>query len=369
MQAPVSLHNWSSSTVDPVIQTEYRALASKHLNGPAGKLFAEMTGLHFHITWAPALPHDWTGSTFRAEFPVCRQLAGAGGGAKVYCEACGKRQLARALGAESKGHLFTCRLGVRNHWFPIRLRGLTVGMAYIQAPAGRKEAWRNWKRCRRGPVDNGPHSVWMAKYVGRREFGRAAQLLRFLVQHAQTSSLADLRLTDLTKTSQALSELQAVATRLRGELHGLLPAVHKTAPVLQPRDHAQQIVQSALDYLLQHYGRPLTLQQFAAGVQLSPAYFSSLFTQTVGMPFKRYLTELRVEKARELLSNPTPSVSEIAYAVGYGSENRFRAVFKKVTGLSPKLWRQTLRLPLLTLLTWLLDEGEILENLATTLGL
>lgn len=87
------------------------------------------------------------------------------------------------------------------------------------------------------------------------------------------------------------------------------------------------------------------------------------------MPFKTYLTEVRVEKARELLRDPTRNVSEVAYAVGYASENRFRIAFKRVTGLSPTSWRDTLRMPLPTLLMWLLGETELIESLKLFFGL
>ena len=76
---------------------------------------------------------------------------------------------------------------------------------------------------------------------------------------------------------------------------------------------------------------------------MNAAYLSALFSHAVGMPFKTYLTEVRLEKARELLGDPAKSISEVAAAVGYASENRFRSVFKKLTGLSPRMWRETFR--------------------------
>ena len=272
--------------------------------------------------------------------------------------------------SDGKGHFFTCRLGVRNHWFPIRLRGVTVGIAYVQAPADAKAMSPRW-RCRRRKLPGGadPRISSGAKSLSRAEFGRAARLLRFIVQHVQTSSLADLRQTDLTKARLALLELQTVATRLRGELNGLLPAFSKMAPGLEPESHTGRIVHAALEYICGNYGSPLTLQRCAEAVQLNPAYFSSLFAHAVGLPFKTYLTEVRVEKARELLRDPTRNVSEVAYAVGYASENRFRIAFKRVTGLSPTSWRDTLRMPLPTLLMWLLGETELIESLKLFFGL
>ena len=51
-----------------------------------------------------------------------------------------------------------------------------------------------------------------------------------------------------------------------------------------------------------------------------------------------------MEKARELLGDPAKTISQIASAVGYASANRFRLAFKSVTGISPRLWRETLQM-------------------------
>ena len=76
---------------------------------------------------------------------------------------------------------------------------------------------------------------------------------------------------------------------------------------------------------------------------MNAAYLSSLFSRKVGIAFKSYLTELRLEKARALLLRPGQTVTAVAEAVGYSSENRFRLTFKKRTGLSPRVWRETLQ--------------------------
>jgi two-component system, response regulator YesN len=91
------------------------------------------------------------------------------------------------------------------------------------------------------------------------------------------------------------------------------------------------------------YRRPITLQQYARELGMNAAYVSSLFSRAVGVPFKQHLTELRLEKAKALLGDPVQSVSAVAYGVGYASENRFRIAFKRATGLSPKLWRETMQ--------------------------
>lgn len=178
----------------------------------------------------------------------------------------------------------------------------------------------------------------------RSDFRESAQLLHLVLEHVETSALAELRESDLTQAQQALFELQTVATRLRRELNGLVPAFNKTAPLFERETHADQVVRAMLKYIHQHYCHPFTLLQCARELRLNAAYLSAQFSRAIGLPFKTYLTEIRVEKARELLSDPTAPIADIARAVGYASENRFRLAFRQVTGLPPRQWRETLRM-------------------------
>jgi two-component system response regulator YesN len=104
------------------------------------------------------------------------------------------------------------------------------------------------------------------------------------------------------------------------------------------------LVHAVLDRIQRGYAEPLTLQKCAGELRVNAAYLSHLFSRTVGLSFKTCLTGVRAEKAGELLSDPVNNISEVAKAVGYASANRFRLAFKSVTGLSPRMWRETLRM-------------------------
>ncbi len=176
------------------------------------------------------------------------------------------------------------------------------------------------------------------------EFHRTARLIQLIFEHAETLTLSELRQADLVKTQQALRELQTVATHLREDLNGRMPAVNKISPELEPLSHSERIAQDMLRYIRERYARPLTLKQCAEALGFNTAYLSMLFSHRVGLPFKTYLTEVRIEKARELLGHSELNIKQVAAAVGYGSENRFRIAFKHATGLSPRVWRETLRI-------------------------
>lgn len=351
-------------TKDPVRQTEYQALTDKHVNHLASRLFAEFTGLRFHIAWAPSPAQPWEALLVPGDSGHFGRLAAVNAKTWRRCRMCRRRRLACALRANGRGYLFTCRNGVRNYWHPIRLRGVILGVAYIQALAGASPRRTPWQRSRRQAVPAWGLCAWSgASPLNRADFSRAVRLLRFIVDYIQTSSLADLRQADLARARHALLEFESVQTRMRQELNRVAPVFHQAAVTPATGGHKEQTMHLLLERIHQNYAQPLTLRQFAAGLRLNAAYLSSLFSRVVGMPFKTYLTEIRMEKAKELLSDPARTVAEVAFAAGYTNENRFRSAFKKVTGLPPRLWRETVRLPGLASLLWVLEGTELLDSL------
>ncbi len=95
----------------------------------------------------------------------------------------------------------------------------------------------------------------------------------------------------------------------------------------------------AVEYIARHYASPLTLEDAARAAHLNPAYFSTLFKQTMGSSFKEYLNMVRVEEAKRLLARGTDPIVDIAAAVGFESQSYFAKVFKRCTGLTPKEYR------------------------------
>ncbi len=321
-----------------MLQRKYRKLVRQHLGKLLDKLFAEFTGLHFHISWAPLPPHKWETHTLPTACSVCCRLSGSP--LLLDCKTCGRRQLARALGADGDGQRFTCRLGVRNCWYPLRVRGEMLGIAYLQALAHA----RTTSRKRTARAGRPRPSQADAQVMSQLKFVRAARLLQLIVQHVQTASLAALRKADLTSAGRTVVALEKEQARLHDVLQRHLPAAPETSRRTDPKSHPEQIVHRLLECIEQNYGKSITLQNCACKLGMNAAYASALFSRAVGVPFKTQLTERRMEKAKELLGDPAKSASDVAAAVGYASENRFRLAFKKATGLSPKLWRETMQM-------------------------
>jgi AraC family transcriptional regulator len=80
----------------------------------------------------------------------------------------------------------------------------------------------------------------------------------------------------------------------------------------------------------------------AAIARLSPYHFCRAFKEAIGEPPHRYQIRGRVEQAKRLLAKPTLSVSDVAAAIGYGSQGRFSALFRQITGHSPRDYRRNI---------------------------
>ncbi|MGL4635303.1 MAG: helix-turn-helix domain-containing protein [Beijerinckiaceae bacterium] len=89
----------------------------------------------------------------------------------------------------------------------------------------------------------------------------------------------------------------------------------------------------------------ISLDELAAEARLSPFHFARMFKQSVGVPPRVYLTRLRIEKACELLEQTDLPVTEIAFDVGYSSNQVLARVFFKHQHMSPIDYRRVVRDP------------------------
>lgn len=88
-----------------------------------------------------------------------------------------------------------------------------------------------------------------------------------------------------------------------------------------------------------HYQEDISMQDAAAALRYSDAYFCKLFKQCFKVNFSAYLNEYRVNKARQLILDPRLSLKDIGAAVGYSDANYFTRVFKRLTGQTPSEYR------------------------------
>lgn len=107
------------------------------------------------------------------------------------------------------------------------------------------------------------------------------------------------------------------------------------------RDYAaRQVIEKAKQYIMDNYQDPgLSVEQICRYLHMSPAYFSTMFKKATGQTYIAYLTEVRLNKAVELLNMTDEKTYVIASQVGYQEQNYFSYVFKKRFGVSPTKFR------------------------------
>jgi len=105
--------------------------------------------------------------------------------------------------------------------------------------------------------------------------------------------------------------------------------------------YADKPINIALQVMHDNYMCPLTINEIASELCMSEANFSHYFKKIMGVNPKEYLTNLRMEKAKELIAHS--SVTDVAYDLGYNNISLFIAHFKEKYGLTPKQYQIKLR--------------------------
>lgn len=106
-----------------------------------------------------------------------------------------------------------------------------------------------------------------------------------------------------------------------------------------PTDTMKGTVRQAAKYVDQHYFEEITLASLAEMYHVEPTYFSKVFRQEIGENLILYLTQKRIEKAKEYMQKAEINLTEVAFMVGYDDYTYFSRVFRKNTGHSPREYR------------------------------
>jgi AraC family transcriptional regulator len=95
-------------------------------------------------------------------------------------------------------------------------------------------------------------------------------------------------------------------------------------------------------YIEEHLLEDVPLAILADVAKLSPYHFVRAFKQSFGLPPHRYLSSLRMQRAKSLLANPAMSVTQVGFNLGFSDTSSFTTTFRKHTGLTPTAYRRNL---------------------------
>lgn len=134
------------------------------------------------------------------------------------------------------------------------------------------------------------------------------------------------------KTIQTLEEI-------KNYIRMLLKKIIGVRDTISGRRYSD-IIEIAKDQIRKTYmSDEISLNTIAAEVGMSPSYFSSIFSKEMGKTFVEYLTEIRMDRAKELLMCSSMKTSEIGYEVGYKDPHYFSYIFMKTQNCTPKEFR------------------------------
>ncbi|MDE6816682.1 MAG: helix-turn-helix domain-containing protein [Lachnospiraceae bacterium] len=133
------------------------------------------------------------------------------------------------------------------------------------------------------------------------------------------------------------SSLSGVHEMITGLVRQLMESVNADAG---EGIEQKRVIRTVLAIIDERYREDISLQSIAEEVYLSPSYLSYLFKKEVGVSLIKYITMLRLGKAKELLLAGNMKVSDIAVKVGYQNYSYFNIMFKNHVGVSPAQYRE-----------------------------
>ena len=110
--------------------------------------------------------------------------------------------------------------------------------------------------------------------------------------------------------------------------------------ITKKQEKEVSVIGKAKEYINQKFSKEISLEEVAKYVDISSYYFSKLFKEEEGMNFIDYVTELRIGKAKQMLTEGNVSIKEVCIEAGYTDPNYFSRIFKKVVGCTPTEYRE-----------------------------
>ncbi len=105
------------------------------------------------------------------------------------------------------------------------------------------------------------------------------------------------------------------------------------------KDHDDELIRNAQEYIEQHYSDKLTVDQIAATFNASRRTFERRFKKATRNTVAEYIQRVKIEAAKKQLETGRKSIMEVMLEVGYADNQAFRDVFKRITGMTPVGYR------------------------------
>ena len=119
----------------------------------------------------------------------------------------------------------------------------------------------------------------------------------------------------------------------------LIDILERGRPIDAVSKQIHPIVRESILYMLTNPASPITLDTFSEKFGITKTYFSHLFHNSTGVSFKQYLTSLRMEYAKQMLTEKEPPIIDVGFECGFLTPSQFSRSFKAHTGMTPSEYR------------------------------
>ena len=167
---------------------------------------------------------------------------------------------------------------------------------------------------------------------------KTSEMVGVLISNLYRKGISE---TSIFETVGKYQSYMATSNDLGGISYGMHQLVKEFIEILKKSlgNDLSPIVMDSVKYIRRNYCEPVTLQEVSDHVGVSHAHLSRLFKEEMGLGFSDYINSFRLSKAKELLSESSMTLSEIAQTVGYSNQQYFTRVFKAETGMTPGQYR------------------------------
>lgn len=131
---------------------------------------------------------------------------------------------------------------------------------------------------------------------------------------------------------------------MKSELLRLFWLLYESGDISRPAESAvsrSEMIRPAIEYMNENFSENITVDQLAKITHLSKSYFMCRFREAAGVGAIEYLSQLRIKKVCEILSETDKTSAEAAFECGFRNLSNFNRQFKKIAGCTPKEYRRT----------------------------
>jgi len=158
----------------------------------------------------------------------------------------------------------------------------------------------------------------------------------------------DALLQNLAATYLSIADCDDPAAILLADFLGLAAATHLLSLYGEAPPPARKAIalpkwrlKRAIEFIDAHLDSPMALADVAGAAGLSRMHFAAQFRAATGVRPHEFVLRRRIERAQSLLSTTDVPIVELALATGFSSQSHFTVVFKRISGLTPRQWRQS----------------------------